>query len=215
LAQQCNFDATFAAAKFLYNEKIYQQPVGPNVEARCAERLKLKCEGLHHVLNHEGTKTTAILTDIEPPDEITALTTFMGLSLQPHQDALRLDLITCLRAHLSRPAIVMAWALGYDLIRSWVFNDPRRLSDFNAQLRNPQVVGYHDFFAIGEQRVLETCRDAVGAMATFTSKTFRTLHGMLDDRNNFAHANYVQATPEEATVYVQRIVRVVTSPPFE
>jgi hypothetical protein len=106
------------------------------------------------------------------------------------------------------------WALGYDLIRSWVFNDSQRLSDFNLKLKDPQVVDYHDFFAIGEQRVLETCRDAAGSLTAFTGKTFRTLHAMLDDRNNFAHANYAQATPEEAVVYVQRLIRVVTSPPF-
>jgi hypothetical protein len=164
---------------------------------------------INRSLEGEAKSKTLILTDEKPPQQLTNLT-----GLEPHQEALRQDLMTCLKAHLARPAIVMAWALGYDLIRSWVFNDPQRLQDFNNQLRNPQIADYHDFFAVGEQRVLETCRDAVGSLAGFTGKTFRTLHGMLDDRNNFAHANYAQATPAEATVYVERLVRVVTGPPF-
>jgi hypothetical protein len=209
LLKRCGFSASLAAAKTIDGCEFFEDRYTGIVDAGSVPALKFAVSSIDSCLKDEASRKTVILSDVQPPDQLNSLG-----PLQPYQEALRQDLVTCLKAHLSRPAIVMAWALGYDLIRSWVFNDQQRLQDFNAQLRNPQVVEYHDFFIIGEQRVLETCRDAGGAVAGFTGKTFRTLRSRLDERNNFAHANFDEATPEEATVYVQRMVRIVTSPPF-
>ena len=169
------------------------------------------------VVRGEAATKTLILTDAKPPNAISELS-----GLQPHQQALLDDLTTCLKAHLARPAIVMAWALGYDLVRSWVFNEPTRQTAFNTQLaanlrrgEPASVANYHDFFGIGEVRFLEICRDSQDAtLQRFTGRTFRDLQGLLDQRNEFAHANYSQANEHEANAYVIRLVRIVTSPPF-
>ncbi len=218
LAKSCGFRDSVAAAGFLDGLKIARGVRGPNVAPGQASDLKKMCEGVHRVLVAEGLRTTVILTDIEPP------LTLLNLPCpEPHHKALHDDLITCLKAHLARPAIVMAWALGYDLVRSWVYSDPKRLLAFNTQLAKARrsseptsIVDYHDYFRLGEYRFLEICRDSQDAnLQRFTDRTFRDLHNLLDQRNDFAHANYATASPAEATAYVERMVRLITSPPFD
>jgi len=186
--------------------------------SRNETQFKAIASSLDAVMMGEADSKSLILTDVKPPDEISQFA-----NLARHQEALRGDLVTCLKAHLARPAIVMAWALGYDLIRSWVFNETtHRLPAFNSQLAsNPRrgepvaVNDYHDFFRIGETRFLEICRDSQHAsLQRFTDRTFRDLQGLLDQRNEFAHANYSSANEHEANVYVVRMVRIVTNPPF-
>jgi hypothetical protein len=113
--------------------------------------------------------------------------------------------------------------LGYDLIRSWVFDDSTgRLVAFNTQLANTRkgsepatIAEYHDFFRLGEYRFLEICRDSQHAtLKDFNDKTLRVLQGMLDQRNEFAHANYSHANESEARAYVLRMLRIVAGPPF-
>ena len=196
----------------------YQRSYGKNVDKTVAQKLKNMAEGANSVLIDEGMRTTVILTTTEPPDAVTNLE-----NLEPHQEALRQDLITCLKAHLARPAIVTAWALGYDLVRSWIFKDSARLAAFNAQLASSHRKGepaavnqYHDFFKLGEYRFLEICRNSNDpALNDFTDNTLRDLQALLDDRNKFAHANFNIANEHEANAYVVRLLRIVTSPPFK
>ena len=117
----------------------------------------------------------------------------------------------------------MAWALGFDLIRTWVFNDKTgRLQAFNQQLQKTHRTGepakvdeFHDFFRLGEYRFLEICRDSQDdSFKGFGDKTLRALQGMLDQRNEFAHANHSQANGPEANAYVLRMLRILKSPPF-
>ena len=59
------------------------------------------------------------------------------------------------------------------------------------------------------------CRDSQDTkLKDFDDKTVRGLQVLLDQRNEFAHANYAMATVTEATAYVERMVRIVTGPPF-
>jgi hypothetical protein len=168
-----------------------------------------RAHSLDSAIHGEGYRKTLILTDAKPPSAITDLT-----GLQPHQQAMLDDLVTCLKAHLGRPTIVMAWALGYDLVCSWIFNDPHRREAFATQMRQP-LNFYHDFFGLNEYRVLDACRNSQNvSLATFTDSQLRDLLGLLDQRNDFTHANYNRASISEATAYVERVIRVVTGPPF-
>jgi hypothetical protein len=181
------------------------------------EQIRAVAQSISDILLGEGNTKTLILTEIKPPDAIYHLA-----NLQSHQEALRQDVVMCLKAHLARPAIILAWALGYDLVRTWIFNDGPRLQAFNTQLATSArkgepsaVTAYTDLFRLGEYRVLSICRDAQDApLQRFTDRELRELQGMLDDRNRFAHASHSQASPAEADVFVERIVRIVTSPPF-
>lgn len=174
-------------------------------------------------LYEEVKERSFIEADSEIAPKLLSLGEQLGRPLGPHQEALRTDTERCLRARLYRPAIVSAWNLGYDLIRSWIFFEAQRLADFNALLKlrtanhrkgARTIVRYEDFFVESEAFVLEVCRDATGAMVDFTEKTYRTLQRLLDDRNAFAHANFDEATESEAKSYVDRIIRVLTNQPF-
>jgi hypothetical protein len=214
LSNACGFYALSDAGTHLKDVVFYVDAATDAILPGSKEPLQFNAGTLDAMLKKVGQRTTIRIIDAQPLAELADLASKLGRSLEDHQEALRSDTITCLRLKLARPAIVTAWALGFDLIRSWVYNDPQRLQDFNTQLKTVSIIDYHDFFLLGDQRVLETCRDAGGALSAFTSKIFRKLHSMLDDRNNFAHANYDGATAEEAIVYVQRLVRIVTSRPF-
>jgi hypothetical protein len=215
LAEKCNFRHAISVAEPLQAQLNGMADTTTYTTAR--NHFVSTAASIDHVLNCEASSTTAILTDVEPPQSLRQLTL-----PEPHQQALQSDLITCLKVHLARPAIVMAWALGYDLVRSWVFDDSGRLAAFNQQLtKNPRkgepiaVVVYSDFFHIGEWRFLEVCRDSQDTkLRDFDDKTVRGLQGLLDQRNEFAHANYAMATVTEATAYVERMVRIVTGRPF-
>jgi hypothetical protein len=217
-SEKCGFSNCATAAKALEGRGIRYFLQNNQINPADASGLVSAVRTIEQVLNAEAGKTTAILSDANPPVQLDSLA-----NLEPHQEALRVDLVTCLRAHLARPAIVMAWALAYDLVRSWVFNDTQgRLDAFNRQLASsprrgePAAINdYHDYFRVGEVRFLEICRDSQDAsLQRFTDRTFRDLQGLLDHRNEFAHANYSQANEHEANAYVVRVIRIVTSPPF-
>jgi hypothetical protein len=173
--------------------------------------LRTTAINIEHALGSDSLETNVIVSNVEPPPQLLALS-----CRENYQEALRDDVATCLRAELNRPAIVTAWALGYDLIRCWIFDDQARLDALNAQLKLPKPIDkYEDFFDVGERRVLRACCDSKhAALNDFTDKTFRKLEGLLDERNNFAHANFDDASPQAAATYVEKIIRVVNGPPF-
>ncbi len=223
LAKWCRFTGTVAATETFNSCTFYVNSETGFILPNNADQLEFAFQAVKSCLRAEAKKTTIIATSAEPPIDLVNLASRLTRSLEDHQEALRLDLLTCLKARLARPAIVLGWALGYDLVRSWVFHDPQRLTAFNTQLATarrsggPMGIGdYHDFFRLGEYRLLETCRDSQDAsLQRLTERTFRDLQSLLDQRNDFAHANYAHATPTEATAYVERMVRIVTSAPFD
>jgi hypothetical protein len=217
LLNKCDFAATLAAVKTIDGCEFYVDSVNKIILPSHAQALRFAAHSVDACLRAEATRRTVILSDVTPPQQLD------GLPLsKAHQEALRQDLVTCLKAHLARPAIVMAWALGYDLIRSWVFDNSDRLLAFNKQLANTRkgsepttVADYHDFFRIGEIRFLEICRDSQDpTLKDFNDKTLRGCQGMLDQRNEFAHANFSHANDSEANSYVLRMLRILAGPPF-
>ena len=224
LSAECGFQQLHDAVTPLRTTQFYVNSQTDAILPGSKEPLEFNAVAtIDGIVKKEGERKRVRIFDSQPLPELTDLAARLGRPLEEHQEALRSDTITCLLLKLGRPAIVMAWALGYDLVRSWVFNDKTgRLPAFNQQLAKVRkgseplaVVDYHDYFRIGEIRFLEMCRDSQDAsLQRFTDKTFRTLQAMLDQRNEFAHANYNQANEHEANAYVVRMVRIVTSPPF-
>jgi hypothetical protein len=207
---------TLNAAEPLYRDvkEITQDAEGrfDELYAKRREEFKTRAQTINQVLMGEAKTKTLILTDAQPPVSLELLT-----DLQPRQSLLLRDLVVCLKAQLARPAIVMAWSLGYDIVRWWVYdeaNNRRRLEDFNSQIESPQIEEYEAFFRLGERRVLDVCLKAEGELRGFSEKTHRALVHLLDDRNRFAHANDSDATTKRAEVYVDKMVEIVTGPPF-
>lgn len=186
-----------------------------------ASQLTLSADNISNALVTEASRKSVLVSDSQVPDSMTTFETRLGRPLQAHQKAILEDIIKCFTARLARPAIVNCWALGFDVVRTWIHTDDNRLQTFNSQLaahpprRGPnQVNGYTDFFRLGESWILQVCRDAQDALSSFTDRTQRDLQNLLDQRNDFAHANYHHATEIEAAAYADRMVRIVTNAPF-
>jgi hypothetical protein len=223
LSEKCGFEGSKDAAAHLQSVQFYVDGNTDVILPGSKEPLEFNAGTIDRMLKKEGDRKRIRIFDSQPLPELADLQARIGRQLQEHQEALRGDTITCLQLKLARPAIILAWALGYDLIRSWVFNDKiQRLPAFNTQLASsprrgePATVNdFHNFFRIGEIRFLEICRDSQDAsLQRFTDRTFRDLQALLDQRNEFAHANFSSANEHEANAYVARLIRIVTSPPF-
>ncbi len=223
LLRRCVLTQTQTAAEQIYGARLlYSYRTGRITPSHIAQ-LQILMESISRVLYNEASSKSVIITDAQDiPRILVELHTRLGVAnLEPHQEALRQDVITCFKAQAYRPAIVISWALGFDLVRWWIYSDATRLSDFNQLLaqrtqrvRQRQIVNYHDFFAENESSVLAICRDSTSSLQSFTSKTYRQLESLLDDRNAFAHANYADATESESKSYIERLLRVLTTSPF-
>lgn len=194
------------------------------LDAKELEEVQHTSTDLRSILLHEAKATTAILSHLQLPQPLTELQNNLGYPLPDYQEAMRKDVELCLKAGLTRPAIVMGWALGFDIVRAWVFNDTTgKLADFNTQLQSKplrkgptQITTFEDFFHVGEYDFLEVCKNAQGAgLVVFTEKQFRNLQSLLDQRNEFAHANYSHASQNVAVAYVERVLKAVTETPFK
>ena len=140
-----------------------------------------------------------------------------ALEMTDWQTAMWHDVLRCLQTRAYRPAITVGWALCYDIIRYWVFRDATRLNDFNSELTNRKktnITDYENFFLHGESFVLDLCRLASGSLAGFTEKTQRSLQVLLDERNEFAHANFRLATAPVAQAHIERLIAILCAPPF-
>lgn len=223
LLLRCNLTQTQTASGPIDGVNLHYFPRTGGITPSHSAQLQTLTNSISRVLYREALSKSVIITDAQDiPKILIELHTRFGVAnLQPHQEALRQDIVTCFKARAYRPAIVVAWALGFDLLRWWVFSDATRLSDFNhlliqrtQRVGQRQIVNYQDFFSENEAFILAICRDATGSLQNFTTKTHRLLENLLDDRNAFAHANFADATESESKSYIERLLRVLTNPPF-
>lgn len=223
LLQRCNLVQSLTASKQLDGIKLSYLRRSARIIPNQVNELTTLSRSIRDTLYEELRTHQVIITKNSTiPEVLIDLATRLGLSnLQPHQEALRNDIIQCLKVEAYRPAIVVSWALGFDLLRWWIFSDPNRLADFNLILEQRtqnkvvrQIHHYPDFFNENESFVLQLCRDSTGSLQKFTGKTFRLLENLLDDRNAFAHANFADATEHEAKSYIERLFRVLSGSPF-
>lgn len=143
--------------------------------------------------------------------------------IKPYHVALQEDLAALLATSQHRSAIVTGWMLGYDLLRSWVFEDQDRLLSFNELLEartkgtkggSRTICNYEDFFAEAEGFVLEICRDGKDGLSAFGRKPFEGLRSLLDKRNAFAHACYKTASAANTEAFLETLADTLTSAPF-
>lgn len=223
LLLRCNLTRTQKAATPIDGAVLHYFPRTGGITPNHRAQLQTLARSIASVLYDEVMSKSVIITDAQDiPKSLFELHTRLGVAnLEPHQEALRNDVVTCLKVRAYRPAIVVAWALGFDLVRWWVYSDVTRMADFNQLLGQRtqraggrQVVNYQDFFSEKEAFILEILRDANGSLQCFTGKTHRLLENLLDDRNAFAHANFADATESESKSYIERLLRVLTTAPF-
>jgi hypothetical protein len=170
------------------------------------------------MLNTEAsTMELVALNHAAVPDALRDLATTRP-NLTDAQRHLQDETIRSLERRAYRSAIVMGWALAYDLIRQWAWDDPQR----QQQLRNaliaknkPEPTVYAEFFRLPlhEWDVLQAFRDA-GFFDPRPDRLHDTLKECLRDRNTYAHANDSAPDVDDARSYVRRVLRIATSHPF-
>ena len=222
LLRECGMQRTLTASRTLDGTSI-PRLTNQGIPAAAIAQLHTLANSIANTLYDEANTRQIMVLHGEPiADSLLNLPSTLGVtSLEPHQEALRQDVMLCLRVGAFRPAIVVAWALTFDLLRQWIFSNADRLTEFNAVLQRRtqkdgarQIVLFADFFEEKESFVLDICRDAHGVLAPFTTKTHRQLQSLLDDRNAFAHANYNNATEAEAKAFIDHCIRLLTGSPF-
>lgn len=221
LIDKHGFDFTRAAASSLNQIDIVDNHVQKKIDIQVANSLRTLMNSIYDTLHKEAGNRRHVLSNEEAlPLCLREFYLEDGVSkLKDHQEALRQDLIRCIKVSAYRPAIVIAWSLCIDMIRYWIFSDNQRRNDFNKSLSsktkdNREIKLYEDFFKESEAFVLELCKKTEGSLSAFTDKTHRALQNSLDDRNMFAHANYSTCSESEAKTYVERIIRILDNQPF-
>jgi hypothetical protein len=158
-----------------------------------------------------------VLNDNEVIDKLASLKRVKGSD----RDMMIREVVRCLESGASRAAIVIAWCLTFDHVRSWIFSSKEnRLKAFNDvlitknrtkdKLHDP-IVDYEDFNEHDERYILTTAYEA----KLFVKRHNQVLVTALTDRNHFAHANSRGATLNSALGYVDNLLlNVLTHPDF-
>jgi hypothetical protein len=128
------------------------------------------------------------------------------------------ETIRCLERQAYRAAIVMAWALGYDIVRFSIWNDSARLSELvkSAPPKLSLDTSDYEMFILtttSERQFLEVASTA-HLLGPKSGRTFDTLAGFLRERNEFAHANDRIPTAVIANGFVERLLAIVGQAPF-
>ena len=121
----------------------------------------------------------------------------------PIQDYL-MEAVGCFESGYFRAAIVMAWCVAYDVIRSWLFR--KHLDALNAVMatwKRPRSVALiQDFEEFNERSVLDLARD-VGAL---TKNEHKIVTAMLDTRNTYAHPTGRSVSQAMAESFIEQVV---------
>lgn len=129
--------------------------------------------------------------------------------LNVDQQNMRSETIVCLEAGALRAAAVLGWALAYDCVRRWVFDN--RLADFNGSWRGGAIVEYEDFYKRGpiEYQFLELCKPTI-----LGGKLVDELQHYLRQRNHYAHANDRTPTAAQVNGLIDDLIAIISRPPF-
>ncbi len=217
----CHLEHTLTGAKTLeeLDEIRYYRHDG-RVTPLSAEQIKSRMAPIERVLWEECRRKEILLLDTTAVSE--RLRDLAGAAvLNDAQQRLLEETILCLECGAYRAAVVMGWNLAYDVIRRWVFAN--KLDPFNQQLttqyqdRNGKptytpIQKYEDFSAgkPSERTVIDTCYFA----GIIGEKLRDELRQCLRRRNEYAHASTRSPTAQQANAYIDDLIDIITSPPF-
>lgn len=186
------------------------------------------CEKLHNqikiivksIQDEAEFNTTIILNADSVTDQIRGLPD--KVNLEDNQKAMFSDMVRCVETGLNRPAIVMAWNLCYDFIRTWICKSNDRKDEFNRILTSKNVTHsitkIDDFFEHSRTRnesfVLGVCNDSQESLKGFDENLHGKLKVLLNERNKYAHANFRNASTAKAITYIEDIYNIMTERPF-
>jgi hypothetical protein len=108
LAAESGFQGLHDAALPLNTTTYYVNPNTGDIVPDSVTVLQFNGETISRVLRKEGERKRVRIFDSQPLPELADLPARLGRQLEDHQEALRVDAITCLQLKLARPAIVVA-----------------------------------------------------------------------------------------------------------
>jgi hypothetical protein len=219
LANSCNLNATRAAASALQGIRLYYDNRGFITQV-AVHQLDLTMQAVQQVLMHEAVQRQVIALDTGAVSG-RLRTLPSDVSLTATQELLLTETMRCLEVGAFRSASVMGWNLTYDYIRQWVFDN--RLTEFNTALTTrfssdhpTPITRYDEFFTrrrLGEHRFLDICADALSG-PIIGGALFNDLTQYLRLRNNYAHSNFVTPTSYTCNAYIEHLITIITSSPF-
>lgn len=118
------------------------------------------------------------------------------------------ETLRCYGAKAYRAAIVMAWCLAFDHLRSWLMRDADRMTKLNDAVkvkfpkRSKPIVSLEDFQDYTESEVVELCRTA----RLIDKETVDVLREKLKRRNAAAHPSTVSITQTQADDVISDLV---------
>jgi hypothetical protein len=114
------------------------------------------------------------------------------------------EAITCFEHNMLRSALIMTWCVAFGLFRSWLFRN--HLAQLNAAMsawKTPfQITKLDDFQDLTEGTVIDTARKA----GLISKEQQKTLKGLLDQRNSFAHPTPKIITPSMTEAYIEAVL---------
>jgi hypothetical protein len=214
--EECGLDRSLKAVTIL---QAYGRS-GQDLTQDDLDGIAGHCQGMDIPLQTEVSENEVLLvpkgTVTTKVDELTKLPVLMA-----HQHAFIKELETCIHAGGYRSAIVMAWSLLYDYVRKWVFDNelPLLNAELTAGNRQPITV-YSDFFASGAPSeaafldIVTQSRQTPPQKAILGSRVTNKMRPLLNERNEYAHANYQDPTLAQANVFVDNCHTVLNTAPF-
>ncbi len=111
------------------------------------------------------------------------------------------EAMACFEHNMLRSALIMTWCVAFGLLRSWLFRN--HLAVFNLATsgwKNPVTIStLDDFQELTEATIIDTARKS----KILTKEQHKTLRGLLDLRNSYAHptSKPIKAASVEAYIH--------------
>lgn len=123
-----------------------------------------------------------------------------GLSLKQHD--LMSEALRCIEHSLYRPAHVAAWAAFFDFVHEWTM-DSARITKLRAARQNWTLTDRADLRLVTDYAFIE----ALKASGLVTNTVMKAMHGLLNKRNECAHADEYDPSVNDTLGYVDELMK--------
>lgn len=144
-----------------------------------------------------GNRPTSIIVSTE-------LRTLISALPSGHQRNYLTEVIGCFEAKQFRGAIILAWCLAYDILKTWIFKN--KLSEMNNSMsswKTPITLSkFEDMEELTERKIIDTAKVA----GIIGKEKHKILVSLLDKRNSFAHPTGRTISPAITESFIEEIV---------
>jgi hypothetical protein len=128
----------------------------------------------------------------------------LGALTDPQVKEYLTEAINCFDSGYFRASVVLAWCVGYAILRAWLFtNHVGALNAIMTSWKIPKKLSkIEDFDELSERVVLDTAKTASVVM----KEQHKQLVALLDQRNSFAHPSGRKMSAPIAEAYLIQII---------